>query len=131
MVSSMRTAMPMRMRRRMVVGLARHVRRDDDQLSITHAALADHMSGKMLDLGFLPAQKRHFEAALRVDMNMQGGDGEIRMAVMILHQPLRQLARLMVVDIDQRRHALARPVVDLGCFIRPARTRSRTASERF
>ena len=86
--------------------------RHHDEPAVAHAALADDMLGEMLDLRLRPAQQRDLQAALGVDMDMHGGDGEIAVAVMIVHQPLRQLPRFVIIDIDQRRHAAPRAVVD-------------------
>jgi hypothetical protein len=49
-------------------------------------------------------------------MNMQRRDRHVGMAVMIGHQPFRQLPRLVVIDIDQRSDAGTRAVVDLQLF---------------
>lgn len=87
------------------------LRRDDHELAVAHAALADDMAGEMLDLGLLALEQRDFEAADRVHMDVQRRDGHVSVAVVVVGELLRELARLVVVDIDQRRDAGAGAVV--------------------
>jgi hypothetical protein len=78
-----------------------------DQPRVTHAPFGNHVIGEVPDLRLLTAQDRHFQAATVVEMHM---DGRVRQFVMIVKdigQTFRQLARVMVIDIDQRRDTIA------------------------
>ena len=75
-------------------------------IQVTHAALGDDVVGEMADFAAGALQRRHLHAAVVVEMHVQRRQRQVVMAVEILHQPLRQVARGVIIDIDQRGHAL-------------------------
>lgn len=61
-------------------------------MPMAHAALGNHVVGKMLYLGHITFQHRNLRAVVMTDMHMQRGDGEIVMMMLGGHQPARQFA---------------------------------------
>jgi len=95
------------------VRLVRHRDGDETRLAVFDVALGDHRFGKLPDPRSLPAQHRDFETIVVVEMNMHRRDLKIVMIVVRVGQPLRQLARVVIEDVGQRRDALSlRAVVD-------------------
>ena len=70
------------------------------------AAFGDDVLGEMPDVFAGTFQRRHLHAAVVVEMHMQRGQRQIVMAMIVLHQPLGEIARRMVVDINQGSDAL-------------------------
>ena len=64
-------------------------------------------SAKVPDLPACAPQRRHLHATVIVEMDVQRRQRQIVVAVEILHQPFRQVARGVIVDIDQRCDAVA------------------------
>jgi hypothetical protein len=64
--------------------------------------------GERLHLGAFALQDRHLKAAFVVEMHMQRRLRQIVMVVELLRQPLGQVTRVVVVDVDQRGDAVAR-----------------------
>lgn len=56
-------------------------------MPMAHAALGNHVVGKMLYLGHITFQHRNLQAVVMTDMHMQRGDGEIVMMMLGGHQP--------------------------------------------
>src|SRR5258705_6762254 len=83
------------------------VHRHHHQAAMAHTALGDHVIGQMAHMLRLTAQHGHLHAAAMVEMHMHGRMGEFVMVVEDMGQALRKIARFMVVDIDQRRDAVA------------------------
>ena len=81
---------------------------------MAHAALGDHVLGEMLHLVGLAAQDGHLHAAVMVEMGVHRGERQLVMVVEGVGQPLGELPRVVVVDIDQRGHAIALLVERLG-----------------
>jgi hypothetical protein len=73
----------------------------------------------MLHLAAAALERGDLHARIVVEMNMQRRQRQIVVAVKILHQPFRQIPRGVVVDIDQRRDALARWCGILGSLLQP------------
>ncbi len=63
------------------------------------------MLAEMLHLARGAAQHRHFEAGVLIEMDVERGERELMVCVIGVGQPLGELPRRMVVDIDQRRDA--------------------------
>jgi hypothetical protein len=91
-------------------------------------ALSDHVIGHVLHLLGRAAQHRHLHAAFMVEMDMQRGERQVVMLVEGIDQPFRQLARMVVVDIDQRRDAVRRAAAFRRRLAQP---RSRQVADRF
>ena len=107
--------------------------RNDVQLAVAHAALADRVVGQLLHRLGRAAQHRDLQAGVVVEMDVQGRDLEIVVAVLRLGEPPAEIARLVVVDIGQGGDAEAVAFVRLASAARaPAASRrmSRNASER-
>src|SRR6516164_2056806 len=82
--------------------------------SVANAALGDHMLGEFSHLAALAAQDGDLHAAVVVEVGMHRGERQFMMVMERIGQPFGELARRMVVDIDQRCHAVALPVEALG-----------------
>ena len=82
--------------------------RNRNEPTILDPALAHNVIGKMPDLAGRAAQDRHFQAVAGVGVNMQRRDREVVMDFLFIVQALGQIARLVIVDIDQPPHAFAR-----------------------
>ena len=83
------------------------VRRHVGDVAVAHAALRDDVIGERLYIGAPAPEHRNFETAVMVEMNVEG---RLREAVMLMEVPgqaLGQLARRVVIDIAQRRNAIA------------------------
>ena len=80
-----------------------------DHMTVAHAALGDDVIGEFLHIGATALEHRDLHAAFVVKMHVQCCLREIMAVVEIPRQPLRQFARLMVVEIDQRRDARPGP----------------------
>ena len=78
---------------------------DHHDASVFDAALGDDVIGEMLYLGTGAAQRGHLHAVIIVEVNMKRGERQIVMAMIIFDQPPRQVARSMIVNVDQRRDA--------------------------
>ena len=70
-------------------------------MPMAHAALGNHVVGKMLYLGHITFQHGDFQTVVVIDMHMQRGDGEIVMMMLGGHQPARQFAFLMFIHVRQ------------------------------
>ena len=81
--------------------------RDHHHTTVAHATLGDDVVGEMPDVAAGALQRRHLHAAVVVEMDMQRRQRQIVVAVEILHQPLGEFARGVIVDIDQGGDALA------------------------
>ena len=46
-------------------------------MAVAHAALGDDIIGKMLNIAHIAFQHGDFQAVVMVDVDVQGGDGEI------------------------------------------------------
>ncbi len=54
-----------------------------------------------------PAQNRHFEAMVMIDVHMERRDGEVVMVMVVPDQSRSELPLMVVVDIGDRRDAAA------------------------
>jgi hypothetical protein len=102
MAVAMRMSVVIRMRRAVA-------RRDIDDVAVPHAALGDDVIGERLHLRALALQHRHLEAALVVEVHVERRLRQVVMVVEFLRQALGKVARMMVVDIDQRGDAMTGP----------------------
>jgi hypothetical protein len=102
-----------------------------DDLAVPYSALRHDMLGEMLNLVGSTAQHVHLHAAVMVEVHVQRRERQRVMVVEGARQPLRELPCGMVVDVDERRHAILRITPASAACCRPARVRSRMASERF
>jgi hypothetical protein len=82
--------------------------RHHDDSAVTHAALRDNALGEMSNFVGSAAQQGHLHAAFMIEMDVHGGERQIVMLVERTRQAFRQLARLVVVDVDKSRDALSR-----------------------
>ena len=71
-----------------------------------HAALGRQRVGMLPYCRRWSAQNSNFQAIVMAKMHMRGCHAEIMMRVLGLHQPLRQVAQGVVVDIGECGHAL-------------------------
>ena len=84
-----------------------HFDRDGHEAAMPHSPLGDDMFGEMMNFARFSAQQRDFHAAGMVEMNLHGGDRQIVMMVMRLGKTIRELPHGMIVDIYERRDAIA------------------------
>lgn len=84
------------------------VGRQIDDMAVTHATLGDDVVGEVLHVGAAAFEHRDFHAAVVVEMHVQRRLRQIVAFVKIVRQPLGQIARLVIVHIDQRGDASAR-----------------------
>ena len=84
-------------------GIRRHV----GDVAVAHAALRDDVVRERLHFGAPAFEHSNLETAVVIEMDMERCLRKAMMRVEILGQALRQLARRVVVDIAQRRHAIA------------------------
>ena len=80
-----------------------------DNLPMTHAAFGHDVVGKFLHVNTASFEDRHLHAALLVQMNVQRRLREVMVIVKVAGQPFRQLALLVIVNIDERGKARVRP----------------------
>lgn len=90
----------------MAVGLAatvgmRAVSRQVDHPAMTDTAFGDDAVGKLLHVGAAPLQYGDLHAAVVIDMHVQSRLSEIVAVMKVARQPLRQIARFVLVDVDQ------------------------------
>ena len=71
-----------------------------------HPTFGNDMVGEVADRSKFAAQDGHFQAALVVEMDMQGCNGELVMGVEGIRQPLGKLATRVIVNVDQRGDAV-------------------------
>ena len=88
---------------RMCADVCRHV----GDVAVTHAALRDDVIGERFHFGALALEHRHFETTVVIEMNVERRLREAVVRMEVLGQALGQLARRMVVDVAQRRDAIA------------------------
>ncbi len=88
---------------RMCPGVRRHV----GDVAVAHAALRDDVIRECLHLGAPASEHSHLKTTVMVEMDMERRLRKAVMRVEILGQAFGQLARRMVVDIAQRRDAIA------------------------
>ncbi len=84
--------------------VGRHI----DHMAVPHAALGDDVVGKFLHVGATALEHGDFHAAVVIEMHVQRGLRQIVAMMEVAGQPLRQVARLVVVDVDQRGDAWPR-----------------------
>lgn len=89
------------------MALAAESGRHQVQPAVAHAALAHRVAGHRPHRLDRPAQDRDFQAGLVVEMDVQGRDLEIVVAVLGLGEAASEVARLVVVDVGERRDAEA------------------------
>ena len=108
----------------------RTVGRQIDYLAMAHAALGNHVIGKLLHVSAASLEYGDFEAALVIKVYVQSCLREIMMFVVIAREALRQLAFLVIVDIEKCSDARLSVGVLTRARCKPERDRSRIASER-
>ncbi len=84
-------------------GIRRHV----GDVAVAHAALRDNMISECLHLGAPAFEHGHLKTTVVIEMDMERCLRKAVMRVEILGQAFGQLARRMVVDIAERRNAIA------------------------
>lgn len=72
---------------------------------MTHPALGNDAVGKVLHVRATPFQHCDFHAALEIEMHVQRRLRDVAMVMKISCEPLRQVARFVIVNIDQSRQA--------------------------
>src|SRR3954470_4884572 len=86
-----------------VVLRCRHI----NDVAMPDAPLGDDMVSEGLHLRAAAFEHGDLKAALVIEMHVERGLRQIMVVVEALRQALGQLAGVMVVDIDQRRNAVA------------------------
>ena len=87
--------------------MRRGIRRHVGDVAVAHAALRNNMIRKCLHLGAPALKHSHLKTTVVIEMDMERCLRKAMMCVEILGQALGQLARRVVVDIAQRRNAIA------------------------
>lgn len=75
--------------------------RQIDDLAVSHASFGDDVVGEFLHFSAGALQDGHLHATFVVEVNMQCRLREIMMIMKIAREPLRQLALVMIVDVNQ------------------------------
>ena len=88
-------------------GLLAGFGRNHHHAAVFDAALGNDVIGEMLHLGAGAAQGGNLHAVVVVEVDMQRRQREIMVAMVVLDQPARQIARGMVIDLDQGCDAIA------------------------
>nr|WP_026439596.1 hypothetical protein [Acidocella facilis] len=70
-------------------------------MRVAHPALGGQRIGMALQRPRRATQNRHLQALIMAEMHMGGGDAEIMLMVLRLHQAQRQVALGVVVNIGQ------------------------------
>ena len=84
------------------------VRRQVDHVAVAHAALGDDVIGEFLHIGASPLENCDFETALVIEVYVKRRLRKVVVLVEVSRKAPRQFARLVVVDVDERRHARPR-----------------------
>src|SRR5215468_10292616 len=79
-----------------------------DDTTIAHASLGDDVLSQMFHVAARTLQRRHLHATVVVEMHMQRRQRDVVVAMKILHQAPGEVARGVVIDINQRGDAFAR-----------------------
>ena len=82
-------------------------------MAVAHAALGDDVVGELLHVGAAALEHGDLDAAFVIEMHVQRRMRQIVAVVKVAGQPLGQFARLVVVQVDQRRDARPR-AADFG-----------------
>lgn len=94
-----------------VMCLGLKFRGDHDQAAMADASFRDNLVCNCLDLGGLPLQDSGFHAVVVIEMNVEGRQDELVVVVESPYEPLRQVARGMVENIDDCGNA----ILGTGC----------------
>lgn len=86
--------------------VSRAFRRDHHHPSVTDAAFGDDVVGEVLDVPARSLHRRDFEAGRIIQMDVHGRNRDVVVLMRTLDQPVRQIARGMIVNIDQRSDAV-------------------------
>src|ERR1700761_3290177 len=76
--------------------------------AMMHASFRNQAFGEIPDLAGGTAQQRHFEAVLMVEMDVEGRQDHVMVAVLRVGEPLREVALMMVVYIRDTTDRIAR-----------------------
>lgn len=79
--------------------------RQQMELSVSNAALADHPVREGAHITARAAQHGDLQALVPVEMDMQSRNREVVVIVLLVGQPAREIARLVVIDIGESREA--------------------------
>lgn len=91
--------------------LVSRIRRNHDHAAVPNAAFGDDMVSEMLNVMGWSLQCGDLHAGVVVEVDVQRRQRQIMMAMKALGQPLRQVARSVIVDIDQGCDAILAPFV--------------------
>jgi len=80
--------------------------RYSNKASVTDAALGDYMPSELADVAHRAPQHRYLHATVVIEVKVKRRKRQLVMLVKGGHQPLGQIPRLVVIDIDQGRHAI-------------------------
>lgn len=103
----------------------------DDQLAMLESALGDDMVREVPDLVGQPLEDRHLQAARVVEVDVKGRDRHVVVVVETVRESLGQLPPGVIVGVDERRDAGLQGTVSGETCRRPARAKSRIASDLF
>ena len=96
------------------MGLDQDIGRHQDDAAMADAALGDHVLGEVLHLVGLAAQDGHLHAAVVVEVGVHRGERQLVVVMESVGEPLGELPRVVVVDVDQGGDAVALLVDGLG-----------------
>jgi hypothetical protein len=86
------------------------------KMAVPYAALRQDRIRESLDLGQLATKDRDFEAVVMIEMHMKSRHRELVVVVLLARKPFGEIARLMFIDIRERRNAGAASSTFRGLF---------------
>jgi hypothetical protein len=101
----------------MGMSLLRHFDRHHRQAAVSNAALCDDMFGAMLNVACTALENHDFHAALVIQMDMQCRVSHVVMIMKCLDQTTGQIARRVVVDVNQGGDAITAFTEFLFCLL--------------
>ena len=115
--------------RRPAVSVRRRVDRhgNETDLTVRDAAFGDDRFRKLAHRGGVAPKHRDFEAAVVIEMDVHRRDLMTVMVVVRIGQPLGQLARVVIEDVGEGRHAVPG---DIAIDARPLEAKTREIAHR-
>lgn len=105
----------------MLMRLPLDIHRNHDELSVPHAALGNHVIADMPDSIGGTAHQNHLHATPVIEIDTRRRNHQVVVLCPNLGQPLRQLAHIAIVHIDERRDAKLAARILVGAELLKAR----------
>jgi hypothetical protein len=85
---------------RVAVSFAVNFNRHEEQAPVAHSALGDHVIAELLHISGTSLEDGDLHATIVIEMNVKCRKGHFVMLVERMHEPLGQISRLVVIDVD-------------------------------